>query len=342
MNSFYTNSFTPDDVRRFNEQQQRSNPQQQNDAQMGLMDPEPMSTHQPADDYASDTSSAKGVRRQSLPLSYGANSDQMNSASLRRLSMMNFGAPSGGDMNHFAFDPALNSVGMDSGMDSGMSGAAQQNKQQQQQDPSGGLSLDTQYSNQMNFNNMQSSNSATFPSSMNMDLNSPYLNSAGGMQMSSAEMEMMNNDMMAINDMFNAQQFGSPILNSPMAPSFGQQLYAQQNQGASSLNDTGQLLGNQASGPEIPVSIADSMQAMAQQRQMHSNQSKMPLQSQMPPALSNSSKIRSQNIGGRPLPWTEPAEGWPSTMPGAKSHMQTPKFQNVYAPSGFDLMTTLV
>jgi hypothetical protein len=34
-------------------------------------------------------------------------------------------------------------------------------------------------------------------------------------------------------------------------------------------------------------------------------------------------------------------EGWPSTMEGRKSHMET-SYRDAYAPSGFNLMNTLV
>jgi hypothetical protein len=330
MNSFYANPFTPDDLRRFNEQQQRSNAQSQNDSVMSMMDQGSMSsqqamaavpTTQAMDDYASDTSSTKGIRRQSLPLSYGGNPEQMN-GSMRRLSMMNFGGS--GSMNQFAFDPALNAAGLDTSMSDAMSGAGQQQlagnkqQQQQQQNQAGGLSLETHFPGQMDFNALQSSNSATFPSPLDMDLNNPYLDSSGGMQLSSTDINMMNADMLAISDMFNAQQFGSPILNSPMTGTFGQQMYGQrQDPSGNSLDDTGQAFGAQqmASGPsdlEIPNTAAESMQGMPQQSSIPSNQSKLSQPNQMPPPSSNPSKSRTQtlngqaSIGGRSLPWTEP------------------------------------
>jgi PAS domain S-box-containing protein len=218
---------------------------------------------------------------------------------MQNMSMVDFGS---GHSNNFTFDPSL-------------SGNMSQNPNNQS-----GLSVDTQYANVMNFNPLQSNNS-NFASPLDMDLSSPYLSTSAGLRLLQ-DIDMMNDNMSAVNDMFANQQFASPIMTSPMTGNFGQYNF-----------HPNQVL-NQTSSPAMPD------QPHFNQQRRYSEPQK-PTTSPMQPQKKNSLNNNQATVGPLTLPWQDPPGGWPSTMDGAKPHMASPVYRDVYAPSGFDLMKTL-
>ncbi|XP_014555501.1 hypothetical protein COCVIDRAFT_102224 [Bipolaris victoriae FI3] len=162
----------------------------------------------------------KENRRRSMP-PFARGSQQMNlgSPETRRLSMMNFGDPNGGDMEDFRFD--MSSATMDNLMHSSTasfprSTAAMQNDQL----PATDLSIGNQYQGQTSpFPQMTAPGSA-YASPMHqktsLDMEMSYQN---GINMSldmNDSLNMMPSDM----NMFPGNQFNSPLLGSPLNQDF--------------------------------------------------------------------------------------------------------------------------
>ncbi|EMD68769.1 hypothetical protein COCSADRAFT_167978 [Bipolaris sorokiniana ND90Pr] len=167
------------------------------------------------------TQNDKENRRRSMP-PFARGSQQMNlgSPETRRLSMMNFGDPNGGDMEDFRFD--MSSTTMDNLMHSNTtsfprSTAAMQNDQL----PATDLSIGNQYQGQASPFPQMTAPSSAYASPMHqktsLDLEmSSYQN---GINMSldmNDSLNMMPSDM----NMFPGNQFNSPLLGSPLNQDF--------------------------------------------------------------------------------------------------------------------------
>jgi PAS domain S-box-containing protein len=269
-----------------------------------------------------------------------------NSNDMRRMSMVDFGAqPSNNAMNQFTFDPSFSGA-LDPALTNDMQ--PQLNGQYQKSnraDP--GLSVDTQYANVMDFNSLASANT-NFTSPLEMDLTSPYLNNNNSMGMQ-LDIDMLSENINAMNDMFGSQQFGSPIIASPMTANFGS-VYGSSQDASNGMMGTSQIMPNPSSnsGSTIEMTSSNPRTANFQNQQPRSTQSQNS-GSMLPPSNSSSTSLKPRNqsnpppatIGGVRLPWSDPPGGWPSTMQGAKPHMMSNQYRDVYAPSGFDLMKTL-
>jgi PAS domain S-box-containing protein len=221
---------------------------------------------------------------------------------MQNMSMVDFGS----GHSNFTFDPSLSAS---------LNSNVSQNSNNQS-----GLSVNTQYANVMNFNPM-SSNTSNFASPLDMDLSSPYLTNSASLGLLQ-DLDMMNDNMSAVNDMFANQQFASPILTSPMNGNFGQYSF-----------NPNQML-TQTSAPSLSDQSSFNHQSSFSESQKQTNSSAQPLKKSSPPN-------NQATIGPIALPWQDPPGGWPSNMDGAKPHMLTPQYRDVYAPSGFDLMKTL-
>jgi PAS domain S-box-containing protein len=269
-----------------------------------------------------------------------------NGNGIRRVSMVDFGGQSSLNNLQFNFDPSL-SGSLDHGLAGNVAGLNNQFQKTVTSAP--GLSVDTQFANVMDFNPMASANT-NFTSPLDMDITSPYLNNNNPMD-STFDMGLLSdNNMNAMNEMFNAQQFNSPIMTSPLNATFAPSVYGQSQDPSNGMLDTSQMLQSRKSNrSNIPLSSTNNQASNFSTPRP--NQSQPRSQSQKsamgPPSTSTtSSKLRNQaqppaTINNITLPWSDPIDGWPSTMEGSKPHMMSTKYQNVYAPSGFDLMKTL-
>jgi PAS domain S-box-containing protein len=263
---------------------------------------------------------------------------------MRRMSVVEFGAqhPSAGT-NPFMFDPSLSGA-----LDPGLTGDMQSQLNGQFQKSTGAgpeLAVDTQFANVMDFNNL-ASNNTNFTSPLDMDLTGQYLDNNNSMGLA-LDMDMLNNEMNAMNDMFTSQQYGSPIITSPMTATFDPSTYAPAQDSSGGMIDSSHILPNQpnnSSNMQMQNASADSSNFQSQGvGPAHPQKA-----SDMPRPSTTSSSSKRHNQPSSPttfrnisLPWSDPPGGWPSTMEGAKPHMQSSKYRDVYAPSGFDLMKTL-
>lgn len=258
-----------------------------------------------------------------------------------RINMMDFGVQQpGSSMAMFNFDPSLSGTLDDASTDM----QAQLNAQYQKAASSGpGLSVDTHFANVMNFNPMGSANS-NFQSPLDVDYSNQYLNNNGGANMP-LDIDMLNESIASMNDLFSNQQFDSPVITSPMTGTFNAAAYTQPQHLTSSLmGDASQLMSTSSTnGPNLQLGTTGTTNVNAQTQARRSSTSKT--SSMGPPSASSSSKARGQSIPATiadlTLPWSNPTGGWPSTMDGAKPHMMSTQYRNAYAPSGFDLMQTL-
>nr|BAF35570.1 blue light regulator 1 [Bipolaris oryzae] len=163
----------------------------------------------------------KENRRRSMP-PFARGPQQMNlgSPETRRLSMMNFGDPNGGDMEDFRFD--MSSATMDNLMHSSTasfprSTAAMQNDQL----PATDLSITNQYQGQASpFPQMTAPGSAyASPMHQKTPLDLEMSSYQNGINMSldmNDSLNMMPSDM----NMFPGNQFNSPLLGSPLNQDF--------------------------------------------------------------------------------------------------------------------------
>ncbi|EUC39431.1 hypothetical protein COCCADRAFT_80638 [Bipolaris zeicola 26-R-13] len=163
----------------------------------------------------------KENRRRSMP-PFARGSQQMNlgSPETRRLSMMNFGDPNGGDMEDFRFD--MSSATMDNLMHSSTasfprSTAAMQNDQL----PATDLSIGNQYQGQASpFPQMTAPGSAyASPMHQKTSLDMEMSSYQNGINMSldmNDSLNMMPSDM----NIFPGNQFNSPLLGSPLNQDF--------------------------------------------------------------------------------------------------------------------------
>jgi hypothetical protein len=251
--------------------------------------------------------------RQTTNMQYGGDSDSMD-ASMQQ-AMMDFGpSPSNNSLSQFTFDPSLGG-----NFDSSMSGQfnGQMSQMQGQNNASGGpLSVNTQYPNMMDYNALSAA-SAGFPSPYDTDMNNNYMNNANNMQMG---LNMMNDeDISVINDLFSAQQFGSPSFTSPLASTFGASIYGQSQDPRGQMRTASQgnmmqptsssadFVGNQMQAPQT----SDYNKSKQLEQTVGPTESSQP----MPPPPASSSSARkgkshtsgSETIGGITLPWSTPA-----------------------------------
>jgi hypothetical protein len=263
----------------------------------------------------SAAAAAAAQRRPTMPLDFSGNQESLSNA-MRRMSGVDYSQAD--SLNPYAFDPSLTGSGS---MDPSMVGSMQQmdvDFQANANKHDADLSVDTQFANSMGFGSLGQNANFTSPLDMNM---SQYMNSGGAMGMGmdlGMDMDMMGESMSGMNDLFNNQHFGSPILTSPMTTGFPQGMYGQvPNTSAGTTNASGQMMDDQtamhnANFQMPPTSMPQALNAMPQPAAPPQNAHAKPNAMPPPSSASSGSSKRSQTsslatIGSLTLPWSNPS-----------------------------------
>jgi hypothetical protein len=198
-------------------------------------------------------------------------------------------------------------------------------------------------------------------------MESPYLTSAFPQQSMGDEMSMMQSDMPVQRNMFNADQFNSPMASSPMHASYTPSMLGPNLQdpggggNAASVGQSRTPNTNASGGTPLPSTQlqrhastrtnSNDNQSLSEPSgisRQDSNASTQPTSLQrdvsnfVPEKMAVNPKGGAipEIINGNALPWSAPPNGWPSSMAG-RTHVST-QFKDAYAPSGYDLMNILV
>ena len=307
---------------------------------------------------------ARGPQQQQQQQRQQQQQQQMNlgSPDTRRLSMMNFGDPNGGDMDDFQFD--MSTAAMDNMMRSNTFPRTTADIQNDQL-PAADLNINTQFQSQASpFPNMATPGSAYASpmhqkNSIDLDMGS-YQN---GMTMpldTDDSLNMMPTDM----NIFPGNQFNTPMLDSPLNQDFvgpmpaapqgnntpsGQ---AQDQFKRPSLNNTPEVKSGRSSFLSRTTSQdQSSMRSTSRPQSEHRSSNSVPtrmtlasLQNQQPigqdPAQDLPKEVMNKQLQDFKIPWQQPTGGFPSTM-HQNPHMKT-QFKNAYSSTGFDMLGVLV
>jgi hypothetical protein len=321
-----------------------------------------MGQGQSLDQIVSQNDQVDHIRRRSMPVYANTRAQQMamDSAESRRLSMMNFGDPSGPD--DFQFD--MQAPGMEGMM---------RNFPRTMPDmrngthPAADLAINTQFQGQNpTFSTLATPGSAyasPMHANASLDMNmSPYPNGMSMAMDMDDSLDMMPNDL----SMFPNAQFSPPMMDSPVNQEFvGSLPGSAQNSTVTGLQQQDQFkrptMSNTpearsgASGMASRTSSQDqqSMRSVSRPKsEQHSSSqgnnvptqmSLNSLKNQQPIALDPAQDLPSEKmnqIDDFKLPWNPPAGGFPSTM-HANPHMKT-QFKNAYSSTGFDMLGVLI
>jgi PAS domain S-box-containing protein len=313
----------------------------------------------------------KDNRRRSMPVyTRGPQQQQqqqqrmnMGSPDTRRLSMMNFGDPNGGNMDDFQFD--MSTAAMDSMMRNNAAFPRTTADMQGDQLPAADLDINTQFQGQASpFPNMAAPGSAYASpmhqkNSLDLDMGS-YQN---GMTMPldmDDSLNMMPTDM----NMFPGNQFNTPMLDSPINQDFVGPLpaaaqgnntptgQAQDQFKRPSLSNTPEVKSGRSSFLSRTTSQdQSSMRSSSRPQSEHHSSNSVPtrmtlasLQNQQPigqdPAQDLPKEVMNKQLQDFKIPWSKPAGGFPSTM-HHNPHMKT-QFKNAYSATGFDMLGVLM
>lgn len=323
-----------------------------------------MGEGQSLDQIVSQNDKAENIRRRSMPVYAPARTQQMQMSSPdnRRLSMMNFG--DAGGVDDFQFD--MQTAGMEGMMRNNPTFPHTTTDMQNDRLPATDLAINTQFHGQTSpFPGIAAPGSAyaspLHNAPLDMDM-SPYPN---GMSMS-MDMDESLNIMPPDMNMFPTNQFSTSMMDSPVTQEFiGPMPAPGQDAGQSSMQSQDRFkhpsLSNTpetrsgASGMPSRTSSQDQSSMRSQSRpqsEQHSSSksSNLPtqmslasLQNQQPIALEPGQdlpKEKMNQLSNFKLPWSPPAEGFPSTM-HQNPHMKT-QFKNAYSSTGFDMLGILV
>lgn len=255
----------------------------------------------------------KDLSRHNSATQFATPTDTMD-ASLQQ-AMMDFGnAQNNPSLSQFVFNPA-----MGTSMNNNLTG--QYDVQMSQLHGQGNasnvpLSINTQYNNLMGYNGL-SATSNNYQSPFDADMSSTFMNTGGDMSM---DLSMMNDEEIAvINDLFSAQQFGSPSFTSPMNSTFDASMYGPQASGTIGNMDAAQMNIMVPNLPSSNIQLDESQSHVTELRK-NSMQSEdeiiLPDNKQEVPAstiASNPTNRKSktqmthETIGGIKLPWMTPA-----------------------------------
>jgi PAS domain S-box-containing protein len=313
----------------------------------------------------------KDNRRRSMPIyTRGPQRQQqqqqqmnMGSPDTRRLSMMNFGDPNGGDMDDFQFD--MSTTAMDSMMRNNAAFPRTTADMQGDQLPAADLDINTQFQGQASpFPNMAAPGSAYASpmhqkNSLDLDVGS-YQN---GMTMP-LDMDDSLNMMPTDLNMFPGNQFNTPMLDSPINQDFVGPLpaaaqgnntptgQAQDQFKRPSLSNTPEVKSGRSSFLSRTTSQdQSSMRSSSRPQSEHHSSNSVPtrmtlasLQNQQPigqdPAQDLPKEVMNKQLQDFKIPWSKPAGGFPSTM-HHNPHMKT-QFKNAYSATGFDMLGVLM
>jgi hypothetical protein len=333
MNAYYSQSpYGQDDVRRMNQQSGGND-------MMGMMGTDQMaggqmSGAQTLDDVVDQN--AKEMRRRSMPMSYG-NGDGLDS-SMRRVSMIEFGGTqSNGPLNSFQFDPSAVT-----NLDTTMSDLSAQfdNSSRRKRPAANHLSINTQFQPGTMYGRMGPPASAyasplAVSSSLDMDMNSPYITSGIPLTM---DMNMFGNDMASMDMFASGQAYDSPMIGSPMHANYADSMMGpSQDPGGGGGNIEADLEQKRARSSENSSATPDLRESTSRTNSHENSQppssrttsnSTIPIKRNqmlnMPPPLSTNNSYSPQPpprqsvapppataaqemIGGQLLPWTTPA-----------------------------------
>ncbi|KAF2033362.1 white collar-1 transcript variant 1 [Setomelanomma holmii] len=317
------------------------------------------------DDIVSQNDKMENVRRRSMPVYANTRPQQiqMGSPENRRLSMLNFGDPSGVD--DFQFD--MQAAGMEDMMRNNPTFPRTTRELQNERHNAADLAINTQFQGQNSpFSTMAAPGSAYASpmhpnASLEMDM-SPYPN---GMNMSmdmDDSLNMLQSDMSLLpNNQFNTQMMDSPVSQEfigPMpAPNQDGPIPALQSLDVfkqSSMSNTPEGRSG-ASGMPSRSSSQDQTSMRSNSRphsEPHSSSKSANLPTQMSLAsLKNQqpiqqepgldlSKERMNQMSDTKVQWNPPTGGFPSTM-HSNPHMKT-QFKNAYSSTGFDMLGVLM
>ncbi|EFQ92719.1 hypothetical protein CFE70_005441 [Pyrenophora teres f. teres 0-1] len=312
----------------------------------------------------------KDNRRRSMPIfarqmSQNQRQQQLNlgSPDTRRLSMMNFGEPNGGDMEEFQF--GMSTTAMDNMMRGNTTFPHTTADMQNDRLPAADLTISSQFQGQTSpFPSMggPGSNYASpmhQKNSLDMDMTS-YQN---GLPMSldmDDSLHMMSTDM----NMFPGSQFSTPMIDSPLPQDFAGSIPAAQ-QGNNTPSAQSQDQFKRPSTSNTPdaksgrssflgrtpsqdqVSMRSTSRPQSDQHSSNSVPTRMTLaslQNQQPigqdPAQDLPKEVMNKQLQDFKIPWPTPAGGFPSTK-HQNPHMKT-QFKNAYSSTGFDMLGVLM
>lgn len=230
MNSYYSRSYSQEDLNRLHDESNDAN-------MMGMMGPQSIGQDivgaQSLDDIVNQN--AKDIRRSSMPMVYGHGSNEMDST-MRRVSMLDMdqmmefgGASPTGPLNSFQFDP---STGPDLERLPAEESSGQNVRGEDRRSSNADLSINTHFPSRGSYGSIGAGAVYTSPmgvsNALDMDINSPYIPSAlaHGLPMS-MDLDMMGNTVQNA-DLFGASQYhGSPMVESPIHQNFPGSVLAQ-------------------------------------------------------------------------------------------------------------------
>ncbi|KAF2176351.1 hypothetical protein K469DRAFT_607411 [Zopfia rhizophila CBS 207.26] len=301
----------------------------------------------------------KAVRRRSMPMSYGAAPMQMDAPDTRRLSMMNFGGPSNGNLDDFQFNMSAGAP-MDGIMRNDTYPQPSADAHNDRTRPND-LAINTQFSNQNSPFPSMPAQGSTYASplhtnvSLDMDMTSPYPNAMSmPLDMTDPTLSMTGTDM----NMFPGAQFNNPIIDSPVAQDFvGPLPGSKQDLTIANVQPRDQFGNGSMSGTCDVRSDMPSRANSQEQNSVRSNSrlhseanssskslppqmSSAPLQRQEPVALPPQQDVAVEQLSQIKFPWRTPPGGFPSTM-NSNPHMNT-QFKNAYSSTGFDMLGVLM
>jgi len=309
----------------------------------------------------------KDNRRRSMPVFPRQSQQQqqlnLGSPDTRRLSMMNFGDPNGGDMEEFQFD--MSTAAMDNIMRANTAFPRTTADMQTDRLPTADLSINSQFQGQTSPFPSMGAPGSNYASPMHqktpldMDMGS-YQN---GMSMPldmDDSLHMMPTDL----NMFPGSQFSTPMMDSPLPQDFSGSMPAVQ-QGNNtpstqsqdrfkrpSMSNTPDAKSGRSSflgrtSSQDQTSMRSNSRPQSDQHSSNSVPTRMTLaslQSQQPigqdPAQDLPKEVMDKQLQNFKIPWSTPTGGFPSTK-HHNPHMKT-QFKNAYSSTGFDMLGVLV
>ncbi|OCK84408.1 white collar-1 transcript variant 2 [Lepidopterella palustris CBS 459.81] len=298
----------------------------------------------------------KAMRRRSMPMQYSSPPVTIEDHDVRRMSMMDFNGMQGGTLDNFQFDPAGSS-----NINRIMRNSASYPQPSQSRRPSASeLALNTQFSNQnLPYTSIPPPGSTyTSPlhpnTSLDMDMTSPFEQNSLPMPLDVNDTGMttvMGNDM----NMFPQAQFASPMINSPETPGFttSMQGLAQDSAGTNLQTRERFSSGSGNATPDKRSAMSSRTNSQEQQdvssnSRPHSNplsvqssSNPMPTISTFAPGPPPETQPAIEPTTQTMFAWAAPPEGFPSTLPGSRPHMES-QYKNAYSSTGFDMLGVLM
>lgn len=319
---------------------------------------------QSLDQIVSQNDKTENIRRRSMPVYANTRVQQvaMGSPESRRLSMLNFGDPSGAE--DFQFD--MQSAGMGNMMRNNPSFPSSMAEMQNDRNASSDLAINTQFQGQSSpYAGMAAQGSAyasPLHATAQLDMNmSPYPNGMSMAMDMDDSLDMMQGDM----NMFPNNQFNTPVMESPLRQEFiGPMPPSTENTPISGLQQQDHFKRPSLSNtPEGRSGTSTMPSRTSSQDQSQRSTSRPQIEQHMssrnndtPTQMSLASLKKQQPIAQDPgldlpekkmhqiddfkLPWNPPAGGFPSTM-HQNPHMKT-QFKNAYSSTGFDMLGVLM